>query len=131
MPLDHENGEDIQGFGGPKRVVPAAKYQSLPRLTVIVREAVGKKFKVEADVERPLWIAALGYAQVGFFKDGAGPHTTFDVIAQEYPLTGHVVFVFCARIRGEEKLVVAPFVLSPQQIADLKVAGHWADLQLN
>ena len=129
MPLNHLAGEKIEGLDPIYRVVPVSKYKSLPRLTTTVTEWQGKQFKKEVEVERPIWVQALGHAQIAYFEAGADPrHLNYEVLVQEHPLTNTVCFVFCAKIRGEDHYVVAPFVLSPEQIAELTVTGHWKPL---
>jgi hypothetical protein len=132
MPLNHLVGERIDGLDPVFCVVPVSKYRDLPKLTVAVREEVGKKFKREVDVQRPIYEAALAFAQIALYKAGADPkYTSYDVLCQEHPRSGTVTFVFCANIGGKEHFVVAPFALAPQQIADLKARNLWQDLKVN
>jgi hypothetical protein len=131
MPLNHVSGEPLEGLDGFYRVVPAAKYKDMPRLTVTVQEWSGKKFKVLKDVERPIWQVALGHAQIAYFEAGAPPNLSYDVLVQEYPQTRTVAFVFCAVVNGADQYVVAPFQLSPEQIADLVVRNQWSLAPLN
>ena len=130
MPLNHLTGEKLEGMPHTFRVVDVAKYKNLPRLTTTVREWTGKQFKVEVDVERPVWEAALGHAQIAYFNAGAAPPLKFDVVCQEY-IDGTLAFVFCARVNGQELYVPAVFALSPQQIAELTVTGDWAPFRIN
>ena len=128
MPLNHIVGEHISGMDAVHRVVPLKKYQDLTNLTTPVKELTGNNFKREIFVDRPIWDAALGHAQIVFHQAGASRlGTSYDVVVQEYPRTGHVVFIFCAKINGEDHYVDAPFALAPEQIADLKVRGLWHD----
>lgn len=129
MPLNKITGEKIEGMDPIFRVVDVAKYKNKPRLTTIVKEWTGKQFKSEVDVERPLWVAALGHAQIAYFNAGARPPLSYDVTCQEYPLTNEVAFIFCARVNGEDYYVPAVFVLSPQQIAELTLSGDWQPLR--
>jgi hypothetical protein len=131
MPLNKITGETIEGLDPIFRVVSADKYKALPRLTTIVREATGKQFKTEVEVERPIWEAALGHAQIAYWNAGAAPPLRYDVTVQEYPRTGQVAFLFCARVGGEELYVPAVFALSPQQVAELTLAGDWLPLRAN
>ena len=130
MPLNHLTGEKIEGMSPVFRVVPVEKYKTKPRLTTTVREWTGKQFKVEVDVERPIWQAALGHAQIAYFNAGAAPPLKYDVVVQEY-VTGEVAFLFCARVNGNDLYVPAVFALSPQQIAELTVTGDWAPFRIN
>ena len=132
MPLNHIMGEKIEDetgiysgvLAGPWMVADAQKYRHLPRLKVEVKEWVGKQFKSEVSVQRPVWEVALGYAQIGFHKkmvelNAVGPLTQWDAVVHEYPLTRAIVFIFHAKIRGEDYYVpVPPIILTPQQIAE-------------
>jgi hypothetical protein len=131
MPLDHTRGEHLEGMDDFYRVVSASKYKAMSRLTTTVQEWVGKSFKVQKDVERPIWEAALGHAQIAYFQAGADANLTYDVIAQEYPRTNIVAFVFCAKIKGQDTYVVAPFQLTKSQVADLIVRNQWSVSPLN
>lgn len=130
MPINHLTGEKIEGMSQVFRVVDVAKYKSLPRLTTMIREWTGKQFKVEVDVERPIWIAALGHAQIAYANAGAAPPLKYDVIAQEY-ITGEVAFLFCARVNGQDHYVPAVFALSKEQIAELTMSGDWKPFRIN
>lgn len=125
MPLNHFTGERLEGLDGFYRVVPVGKYKALPRLTTMVKEWTGKKFKVQKDVQRPIWEAALGHAQIAYFEAGADIPLSYDVIAQEYPVTGQVAFIFCAKVKGQDTYVIAPFQLTRPQVADLIVTNQW------
>jgi hypothetical protein len=132
MPLNREAGENIEGMDAVFRVVTAEKYMNQPRLTCIVQKRRGKKFKRVVNVEVPIWAAALEYAQEAFANAGAHPGgLAYDVIAQEYPRTSIVTFLFNATIGGEEHYVVAPFHLTPQQIADLTLRNLWLPYTVN
>ena len=130
MPLNHFLGEKIEGMPEAFRIVDVAKYKNLPRLTTVVQETTGKKFKVPVDVERPVWQTALGHAQIAFFNAGAAPNLKYDVICQEYA-TGEVAFLFHARVNGQDLYVPAVFSLSKQQIADLMMTGDWKPFTVN
>lgn len=132
MPLNHIAGERLEGLDPVFRVVPLEKYKGQPRLTTVVKEMTKGKFQYEVEVERPIWEAALGHAQISYYGAGAEPrHLKYDVLVQEYPRTGNIAFIFCARIRGEERFVIAPFALSPEQIADLTVRGLWQPYRIH
>ena len=127
--LDHDIGEIVEGYEEETfRVVPVEKYQENMALTTIVQRVSGGKFKRMIDVEVPIWQAAKEYAQECFYNSGATPGVlAYDVIAQEYPKTGVVCFVFAAQIPGflKPQYVVAPFKLTRDQIAELAVTGKW------
>ena len=131
MPLNKITGEMIDGMDPIFRVVSAEKYKNKPRLTTTVREWTGKQFKTEIDVECPLWVAALGHAQISYFNAGARPPFSYDVMCQEYPRTGEVAFLFCARVNGQEMFVPAVFALASQQVAELALSGDWQPLKIN
>jgi hypothetical protein len=132
MPLNHVTGERLNGMDELYRVVPLSKYKELSRLTTFVKEMSTGKFKREITVERPIWEAALGHAQIVYYAIGAPlDHLSYDVLVQEYPRTGQVAFLFCAKIGGEDHYVVAPFSLAPEQIADLKVRNLWQPMRIN
>jgi hypothetical protein len=132
MPLNQIAGEVVEGMDSIFRVVPVAKYAEQTRLTTLVKEMRGKKFKRPVDVQRPIWEAALGYAQQAFANAGATPgKLSFDCICQEYPRTGMVAFIFNATIDGTERYVTAPFLLAHEQIADLTVRNLWQPYTIN
>lgn len=132
MSLNRENGEIIEGRDFVFRVVPAEKYMNLPRLTTVVTETTGQKFKREINVECPIWEAALKCAQAAYAKAGAAPGgLSYDVIAQEYPREHVVAFLFCATIRGDDHYVTAAFGLADAQIAELMVTGQWEPVTIN
>lgn len=132
MPLDPLRGEDIEGYDCVYRVVPAAKYANQPRLTTTVKRMSSGKFKREIDVEMPLWRAALEDAMMAFANAGApAGDLAYDAIAQEYPRSGMVVFVFEATINGENYYHYAPFLLSKAQIADLTTRNLWQPYTVN
>lgn len=132
MPLDHVNGERVEGMDLIYRVVPIEKYQQLPGLTTLVEKTTGSAFKTKKVESVPIWQAATDYAMIAFKNTGApaGP-LHYDVLAQEYPVTARVCFVFCAKIFGREMYVQAPFQLTDEQIAEMKVIGEWEDVKVN
>lgn len=131
MPLNKISGEKIDGMDQIFRVVDVAKYKNMPRLTTTVRELTGSKFQVEVDVERPIWVAAIGHAQIAYFNAGATPPLRYDVTCQEYPMSNQIAFLFCAKINGRDLYVPAIFALSPQQVAELTLSGDWKPLRAN
>lgn len=132
MPLNRVSGETVEGMDAIFRVAPVEKWQAQTRLTTVVEEMHGAKFKRKRKVSRPIWDVALAYAQRCFHASGAKPGPlSCDVIVQEYPRTNMVVFIFEADIFGHEMLVPAPFILSPGQIADLTVRNLWQPYTLN
>lgn len=132
MPLDHVNGERVEGMDLIYRVVPIEKYQQLPGLTTLVEKTIGNAFKTKKKECLPIWKAATEYAQVAFKNSGApSGMLNYDVIAQEYPRVGQVCFVYCAKVFGRELYVPAPFQLTDEQIAEMKVIGEWEDVKVN
>lgn len=132
MALNHETGEIVEGMDDVFRVVPAEKYMNMPRLTCMIKVETGKKFKRMIDTEVPIWVAAFEHAKASFANAGANPGAlAYDVIAQEYPRTGNVCFIFNATINGEEHYVAAPFSLSQQQISDLALRNLWTPYTVN
>lgn len=132
MPLNHINGERVEGMDLVYRVVPLEKYQKLPGLTVMVEETKHSPIKTKQVKSVPIWEAATNYAQQAFMNSGApaGP-LNYDVLCQEYYMTQTVCFIFCANIYGTELYVQAPFELSHEQIAELKNIGEWEDAKVN
>jgi len=132
MALDPIRGETIEGYDPVFRVVPASKYADQPKLTTIVKRISSGKFKREIDVEMPLWKAAIQDAMMAFVNAGAPPgELAYDAIAQEYPRSGMVVFVFEATIKGENVYHYTPFMLSKAQIADLTTRNLWQPYTVN
>ena len=132
MPLHHDIGEIVEGMDEIFHVVPIEKYKQQPRLTTVVRRMSGRRFRREIDVTLPIWQAAHDHAVMSFANSGApaGP-LAYDAIAQEYPRTGCVCFVFAADINGAEMFVTAPFLLGKDQIADLTLRGLWQPYTVN
>jgi len=131
MPLDHVNGERIDGMDLIYRVVPVEKYKELPGLTTLVEETSGSKFKRKVTKQYPIWAAAERFARMAYSKAGYSGPLNVDCIAQEYGRAGVVCFVFCAKIFGVEQFVVAPFELTDEQIAEMKVIGQWDEVTVN
>jgi hypothetical protein len=132
MPLNREHGETVEGMDAIFRVAPVEKWQAQTRLTTIVEEMQGTKFRRKRKVSKPIWEAALDHAKRCFFNSGAPPGPlSFDCIVQEYPRTSIVCFIFEATIFGHNMLVTAPFLLTPEQIADLAVRNLWQHYTLN
>jgi len=127
MALNREKGEPLEGYDSVFRVVPAEKYQALPRLTTMVPRTVGIKFKRKVMVAVPIAEAAYAFAQAGFINVGAPRNVDleYDVMVQEYPRTNQVVFIFCATIKGQDQYVIAPFQLTNQQVAELVITSNW------
>jgi hypothetical protein len=133
MVLRYDIGEIVEGMDDIFRVVPVEKYKQQPRLTCIVKRQTGSKFKRMIDVELPIWSAAFEHAQEAFINSGAQPGAplTYDVIAQEYPRTNIVCFIFAATINGQEMFVTAPFALTQQQISELTLRNLWQPYTVN
>ncbi len=132
MPLDHVNGECIDGLDIIYRIVPISKYQELPGLTTVVEVTEGKKFKRKKFESVPVWQAAENYAKITFCNSGApAGQLGYDILVQEYPRTHQVAFIFCAEIFGHEQFVVAPFELSQEQVTEMKAIAQWEDIVVN
>lgn len=131
MALNHELGEVVEGMDSVFRVVPMSKYAEQTRLTTVVKRMSGKQFRREVDVEMPIFRAALEHAQMTFVNSGIMPGASIDCLAQEYPRTGHVCFVFSTMHAGEERLVTAPFKLGKAQIADLTLRDLWQPYRMD
>lgn len=133
MPLNHEIGERIEGLDDVFIVAPFAKYAEQTRLTTIVEETVGTKFKRKVKRARPIVAVAMKYAQGGFEKLGLPRGADIDILVQEYPRTGQVAFLFCARHMGKDYYIAPPavFQLGEAQIADLTLRGLWQPYRLN
>lgn len=129
MPLDHINGERVEGMDSVYVVAPFEKYSAQTRLTTRIKEV--RKFKRDRVIEVPIVQAAMDHARKGFEKSGLTPGGEIDILVLEYPRTSCVCFVFCARINGEDKYVTAPFQLGEEQIRDLTHRGLWTPYRLN
>lgn len=106
MPLDRTNGERIEGLEAPHVVVPNVKWR-----------------------ETDMFNTAATNAARAFMKAGYPIIPTFDdeqVLTQEYPTLGRLVFVFQMRIKGDEMLYPYVFALPPEMIANLRAAGQWS-----
>lgn len=132
MALNHEVGETVEHMDCVFRVVPVEKYQNQPRLTTLVKRMTTGKFKRLRDVEMPIFQAAWEHAAQAFANSGVPAGTaSVDIIAQEYPRTGQVCFVFATQVFGHELIVTAPFQLTDAQIADLTLRDLWQPYRLN
>lgn len=132
MPLHHDIGEVVEGMDDIFRVVPVEKYKAQERLTTTVKRMTGGKFKRLRDVSMPIFQAAWEHAQQAFANSGApAGKMEVDIVAQEYPRTGQVCFVFAGSVFGHEMFVTAPFQLSEAQIADLTLRDLWQPYRLN
>jgi hypothetical protein len=131
MPLNHEIGEIVEGMDDIFRVSPIEKWQQQTRLTTIVEEMSTGKFKRPVKKVKMVWLAAFEYAQRAFYNSGASGKIIYDAIAQEYPRTGILTFVFCSVVNGQELFVTAPFKLTDQQIADLTLRNLWQPYTVN
>jgi hypothetical protein len=132
MPLNHTDGEQIEGFDPVYRVVPVAKWAEQTRMTTVVKRMSTGKFKRLVDKKVPIYTAAVDYAREAFYNAGAAPGSLgFDMICQEHFRVGMVIFVFNATINGVEHYVTAPFSLGHEQIADLTVRNLWQSYTVN
>lgn len=132
MGLDHQNGETIEGMDCIYRVVPSSKYAGMPRLTTIVEEEYGTRFRRKRQVERPIFDHAMKVASIAFRNAGITEGDDIDILVQEYPRINVVAFIFCARgLDGDDLLVSLPVLLGEEQIADLTSRGLWQPFRLN
>jgi hypothetical protein len=133
MPLHHDIGERIEGLDEVFLVAPFAKYAEQTRLTAIVEETVGTKFKRKVKRERRIVDLAMAYAANGFAKMGLPQNSDIDILVQEYPRVNQVAFLFCARMGGKDYYIAPPavFQLGDAQIADLTLRGLWQPYKLN
>lgn len=125
--LNMQSGETLDGLGPLYRVVPVSKWAELTNLTVPY--TVPHPFRTITKT-RPLFMDALETAKDAFLKAGAVlPIDIYedDILVQEYPLTGSVVFVFRRFIGIEERFVPRKYDLPPSAIAWLKATGRWSD----
>jgi len=131
MPLDHVRGEHVEGMDSVFIVAPFSKYAEQTRLTAIVEETYGKKFKKKRKVEKPIVEVAMNHAAEAYKKAGLSSLATIDILVMEYPRRSCVCFVFCASVGGVEKYVTAPFAFCDEQIKDLTLRGLWTPYRLN
>lgn len=130
--LDHEIGEVLEGMDNVFVVSEIGKWAEQTRLTTEVETLTGSKFRRKVKVVRPIWHVAHEYAREAFVEAGADPgYLQYDCVAQLYPRTGIIAFVFCATIGGEDRFVTAPFKLTDEQIADLTLRGLWQPYTIN
>lgn len=129
--LNHTIGEVVEGMDDLFAVVPFAKYAEQTRLTAIVDEVTGSKFKRKVKRERPIVEVAMRHAKEAFEKEGLPKGATIDIIVQEYPRTACLCFIFHTRINGQDKFVTAPFKLGDEQIKDLTLRGLWTPFRVN
>lgn len=121
-------GEDIEGLGPHYRVAPVAKWAELTNLTVPYQ--VPHPFRTIMK-DRPIFMDALESAKDAFLKAGAVlPIDIYedDILVQEYPLSGSVVFIFRRDVGIQEKFVTRKYDLPPSAIAWLKATNRWSDL---
>lgn len=133
MPLDHVNGERIEGLDEVFLVASFEKYAEQTRLTAIVEETTGSKFKRKVKRERRIVDLAMRYAADGFAKMGLPRNSDIDVLVQEYPRVNQLAFLFCARLAGKDYYIAPPalFQLGEAQIVDLIQRGLWQPYRLN
>ncbi len=109
MPLNLDIGEVLEGIEGLHRVVPVEKWASTPI------------FETAADAATEIFTKQGAIVPIHFSAE--------NVLAQEYPGSNELVFVFCQTINGKELFYPYKFTLPLQIIADLRVAGQWDPLE--
>ena len=104
MPLDHANGEYIDGLG------------------------VGKIVNPDKWSDTAFFDLACDHAAAAFSKAGAIHPVDFDnaeIMVMEYPVQSRLAFVFCKHIAGSEKLFPFIFKLDPPVVNELVNTGRW------
>ena len=48
-----------------------------------------------------------------------------DILVQEYPFHDKILFLFCKKCRGEEKIVPYTFTLDPRMTMAMALNGDW------
>ena len=128
MPLDHVNGERIEGMDDVFVIAPFEKYAEQTRLTTTLK--IKEKFKREREVEKPIISAAMEHAATAYAKLGIRVGSDVEIMIQEYPRTKQVCVIFCTTRHGQDYLVTAPFQLADEQIKDLTFRGLWTPYTL-
>ena len=126
--LNMTAGETIDGLGPNFRVVPASKWSELTRLQVPYQSPHPFRTII---TQRPIFMDVLEYAKDGFIKAGAVlPVDIYedDILVQEYPDQGAVLFIVKRRIQSEWRYVTRKYDLPPSAIRWLKATGRWSDL---
>ena len=107
MPLNHTDGENIDGLG------------------------VGKIVSIDKWADTQFFNLACDYAEAAFRKAGALHPVEFDgveIMVMEYPGADRLAFVFCKHIAGAEKLFPFVIKLDPPVISELVNSGRWERL---
>ena len=128
MPLDRSKGEILEGMGDTYRVVPAAKWRELTRITTKYKVQSGTAFKIWVNRTRPIYEDAITLARAAFANAGALEPIIIDdscILVQEYPDDNRVAFVFSRLIAGEEKVFGRGYDLTPQEVGWLVTTGRW------
>jgi hypothetical protein len=110
MTLNKEHGEVIEGLGAMFRVVDVEKWagtgiyeQAALAATEAFRKSEGKFFN--------------GNDVIQFGRN--------EVVAQEYPLTDKLAFIFERRVNGQEMVYPYVFSFPPEMIDRMVSEGHW------
>lgn len=129
MPLDHVNGERVEGMDEVFIVAEFDKYAEQTRLTTQVEDK--RPMKRARLVEKPIVNVAMNHAATAFANSGLRMGSDIDILVQEYPRTQQICFIFCACIGGQDYLVTAPFQLADEQVRDLELRGLWTPYRVN
>lgn len=106
MPLDHENGEVLDGLGRGFRVAKHADWK-----------------------HTSLWDTACKDATKVFRAAGALLPIAFsdrDILIQEYPRERKLAFIFARGIARQEMFHVYVFDMPQDLIAELRATGRWS-----
>lgn len=121
-------GELIDGLGPHFRIAPVGKWEELTGFHVPYQ--VPHPFRTIVK-ERPIFLDALEKAKDAFIAAGAVLPIDIsedDILIQEYPLTGTVVFLFRRHVGIREMFVPVKYDLPPAAIAWLKATNRWSEL---
>ena len=106
MALNHQHGEILAEYGTNHVQVPLSKW-----------------------LHTEVWDHACASALVRFSHKVKGV-TRFDhseVVAQEYPAQGRLVFIFHKHFNGSDFYVPVSVVFPPDQLAEMVVTGMWSN----
>ena len=115
MPLDHANGEVLDGFDGSAHIViPHAPLAEMTNLLVPYMKPGTGKFKRPKEAVRPLFEDAMAVAAERFATAGALLPLTHDesaILCQVYPKDQKLAIIVARQIAGQEHFVVRAYDL--------------------